>query len=296
MKPHAIDNNYDVVIIGAGAAGISAAIGAKEAGAEKVLLIDRDIRLGGILQQCIHPGFGIENFKKELTGMRFSRNDSEKEHVEGGEKYIDCDTVLLSVGLIPEIELLKQTGISIDKITGGPVVDNLMQTNIDGIFACGNLVQVYDLVDWVSNVGYLTGQAAALYSFNKIETPEKSITFDTDNGIRSLVPHIFKSYRYFKNIRKIIYLRVKNYSKNPGFILRNKNGIIGTINKPYAVPSEMLDLDISPYINKIFEDDRATIEIAKNIEKNTKVITGENFLEKGIDLVITKNIQNHKEN
>jgi len=316
--------NYDIVVIGGGPAGLAAAIEAKKNGIDNILVIERDRELGGILQQCIHNGFGLHIFKEELTGpeyaerfinelknlgidymldtmvldithdkcisvvntkegfmkihsqaiilsmgcrertrgaiqipgtrpagvftagtaqrfiniegymvgkkivilgsgdiglimarrltlegaevkavaeiMPFSgglnRNivqcledfniplllshtvvdidgkdrvegvtiaevDENLKPIHGTEVYYECDTLLLSVGLIPENELSRNTGINIDPITGGPVVNESMETSIKGIFACGNVVHVHDLVDYVTEESRRAGKNAA---------------------------------------------------------------------------------------------------------------------------------------
>lgn len=319
----------DVAVIGGGPAGMSAAISAKKAGAGRVLLIERDGKTGGILQQCIHNGFGLHKFKEELTGPEYgeryeemtaeagvelltdttvtdlsadrivtcingegcfrikaeavvlamgcrerprgalnlagsrpagvitagtaqkfvnirgdmpgkkivilgsgdiglimarrmtlegaevkavceimkdsgglTRNivqclrdfsiplklshtvteihghervegvtvaqvDGDMNPIEGTEEYIECDTLMLSVGLIPENELSKRAGIEIDPKTKGPVVDENRQTTCEGIFACGNVVKVHELVDFVSEEGEIAGYGAACYAAGK---------------------------------------------------------------------------------------------------------------------------------
>ncbi|MGL4945742.1 MAG: NAD(P)/FAD-dependent oxidoreductase, partial [Fusobacteriaceae bacterium] len=317
---------YDIVVIGGGPAGLAAAKSAHEKGAGKILIIERDKELGGILQQCIHNGFGLHRFKEELTGPEYAQKyidmvknldidimletmvlniDEEKkisvispekgyEEIEAGaiilamgcrertrgaiaipgdrpsgiftagaaQRYInmegymvgkkvlilgsgdiglimarrmtlegakveavvelqpfsggltrnivqclddfniplllshtvinvegegrlekvtiakvdenrraikgteityDCDTLLLSVGLIPENELSKQLGVKLDNRTSGPLVNETMETSVPGIFACGNVVHVHDLVDFVSAEGERAGKNAADY-------------------------------------------------------------------------------------------------------------------------------------
>lgn len=319
-----------VVIIGGGPAGMSAACSAKKAGARDVLIIERDKYLGGILQQCIHNGFGLHRFGEELTGPEYaqryeefveeldvdvltdtmvtdlsedriitcvnekdgqfkieadavvlamgcrerprgalnvpgerpagvitagtaqkfvnikgympgkeivilgsgdiglimarrmtlegakikavceimkdsggltrnivqclndfsiplklhhtvtkihgrdrvegvtiSKVDDTLKPIEGSEEYIPCDTLMLSVGLIPENELSKKAGIAIDAKTRGPIVDENKHTSVRGIFACGNVTKVHELVDFVSEEGEVAGKSAALYALEK---------------------------------------------------------------------------------------------------------------------------------
>jgi NADPH-dependent 2,4-dienoyl-CoA reductase/sulfur reductase-like enzyme len=345
---HAI--NCDVAVVGAGPAGLAAAIGACEQGARDVVLLERDDHLGGILPQCIHSGFGLHLMGEDLTGPEYaqrfidrlaglpvrtlmgtmvvdlngdrgmravSRSEGLMEirpgatvlamgcrerprgaiavpgsrpagvmtagqaqrfinidgilpgrdvvilgsgdigmimarrlHLEGctvravvemngcigglsrnlvqcihdfkiplylshtvveihGQKRVDgvsvapigadgrpdrsrafsldCDTLLLSVGLIPENELSRQAGIPLDAPTGGPTVDQLFQTALPGIFAAGNVVQVFDLVDHVSNCGQRAGAAAARFAAGGAAAPA-SAPVTAGAGIRSLVP------------------------------------------------------------------------------------------------------------
>ena len=103
-------------------------------------------------------------------------------------RFIPCDTLLLSIGLIPENELSKKAGVKLNPITNGPEVDNSLETSVEGIFACGNVLHVHDLVDQVTKEAEDAGQFAAKYVTEKAEKTERSIPVSPKGLVRYTVP------------------------------------------------------------------------------------------------------------
>lgn len=128
--------------------------------------------------------------EKRVEGIETVRVNEKLEHIPGSEKQIACDTLVLSVGLIPENELSRKAGIEIDPRTNGPLVDGTMATTVPGIFAAGNVTAIYDLVDYVSKAGVIAGRSAADYART---TPTKtqdsrSIRISAGKNVGSVIP------------------------------------------------------------------------------------------------------------
>jgi len=391
---------YDLVIVGGGPAGLAAAVAAKDNGIDKILIIERDKELGGILNQCIHNGFGLHTFKEELTGPEYAsrfidqvlernieyklntmvmdiaadktvtamnREDGmfqihakavilamgcrersrgalnipgyrpagvfsagtaqrlvnmegympgkkvvilgsgdiglimarrmtlegaevkvvaelmpysgglkrnivqclddfgiplklshtvvdiegknrveavtiaevgpDRKPIPGTEIRYECDTLLLSCGLIPENELSKSAGVAINPITSGPIVGDNLETNIDGVFACGNVLHVHDLVDYVSQEAAEAGKNAAQYIQNGTKTDAKRVEIAAEGGVRYTVPKYVRPEEMEDNLT--VRFRVGDVYKNCAIATYYDDELISKRKRPVMAPGEM---------------------------------------------------------
>lgn len=182
--------------------------------------------------------------RKRVEAVEIVKVDETLKPIAGTEETIECDSVLFSVGLIPENELSKKAGVEIDILTSGPVVDENMATSVPGIFAAGNVVTIYDLVDFVSKAGFEAGKNAARYARNSDEFSMEYIDIIPGYNVRTLVPQrvsrgILEGDEFYLELRAGKPVDTKVVVE---FV--DGNRVIKSFKKNYARPAEMMTLKI----------------------------------------------------
>ena len=190
----------EVVILGSGDIGLIMARRMTFEGARVHAVCELMPYSGGLarnIEQCLND-FDIPlklshtvveiHGKERLEGVTIAGVDENRRPIPETREYIPCDTLLLSVGLIPENELTAGAGIELSRITNGATVDENRQTEIGGVFACGNVLHVHDLVDFVSSEAEIAGRGAAAYIKGEAEKSDRVINISTDGRVRYTVP------------------------------------------------------------------------------------------------------------
>lgn len=236
-----------VVILGSGDIGLIMARRMTLEGAEVKVVCELMPYSGGLTRnivQCLND-FNIPlrlsttvvetHGKDRLEGVTIAQVDEHLKPIESTKEYIECDTLMLSVGLIPENELTKNVGIAIDRVTSGAVVDEMRQTDHKGVFACGNVLHVHDLVDYVTLESQIAGEGAADYILNG-EKETVYVNSTTGNGVRYLVPQRVN----VKNQNDVkLYFRVGKIYKNAKVVLECDGEVISSKKKVKLAPGEM---------------------------------------------------------
>lgn len=195
----------EVVILGSGDIGLIMARRMTLEGATVKVVAELMPYSGGLkrnIVQCLddygiplklsHTVVDIEG-KERVTGVTIARVDENRKPIPGTEEHYSCDTLLLSVGLIPENELSKSAGVRMNRVTSGPDVNDQLETSVEGIFACGNVLHVHDLVDYVSEEATLAGANAAAYVRGaKKEAASREVALRAENGVRYTVPQTLR--------------------------------------------------------------------------------------------------------
>ena len=234
-----------VVILGSGDIGLIMARRMTLEGARVEAVCELMPYSGGLarnIEQCLND-FDIPlmlshtvveiHGKERVEGVTIARVDENRKPIADTRRYIECDTLLLSCGLIPENELTKSAGISLDRVTGGAAVDQDRQTEIEGIFACGNVLHVHDLVDYVSEEAEIAGRAAAEYLSGR-SGGEIDVKIVTDGKIRYTVPQRISAQRDVT-----VYFRVSDVFRNVRIVVKDGDKILINKKKQKVAPGEM---------------------------------------------------------
>ncbi len=249
----------EIVVIGSGDIGLIMARRMSWVGCRVKAVVEIMPYPSGLTRnivQCLHD-FDIPLYLSSQTTNIFGNDRVEGIEVtpmENGalvpEKAfrIDCDTVLLSVGLVPENELSKDAGVELNATTNGPMVDSGLMTNVDGVFACGNVLHVHDLVDWVTEEARRAGQYAVEYL--KGEKPKTQIRVKAGSNVRYINPGKLNVRRDNK-----VYLRSLIVKNDAVLELKVDNRVIKSIKKGHVQPSEMINLSIGPKELEMFGPD-----------------------------------------
>ncbi len=199
--------------------------------------------------------------RERLTGVTVARVDDNLQPVEGSEIEFECDTLLLSVGLIPENELSLGAGVTISPATNGPYVDNRFETNVPGVFACGNVLHVHDLVDYVSAESALAGQAAAAYIRGEVPTG-REIAVQDGEGVRGTVPQRVKLSSGEQTTGIDLMFRPTRVYSNAWLVVRAGGKLMLAQRKMIMTPGEMAVVTLTPAMLNKFPDAQAiTLEI-----------------------------------
>lgn len=252
-----------VVILGSGDIGMIMARRLTLEGAEVRAVVEILPYIGGLTRnevQCLHDfhiPLLLEHTVTEIHGpqrleaVTIAKVNKDRKPINGTEQMIECDTLLLSVGLIPENELSRMAGVALDPLTGGPVVDQWRETNVSGIFAGGNVVHVHDLVDEVSWEAEIAGTSAARFAKKEEMEKEKKIVKPGRN-IRYVVPQTISAQHDVT-----LYARVKDMEEN----VTLKVGDIFSKSLRVVKPSEMLKIDLSRSQLRQLKDDTVELSI-----------------------------------
>lgn len=257
----------EVVILGSGDIGLIMARRMTLEGAKVKAVCEVMPYSGGLarnIEQCLND-FNIPlklshtvievHGNKRVEGVTIAKVDEKRKPILSTKEYISCDTLLLSVGLIPENELSKSANVRINKTTNGPYVDQNRETSTPGIFACGNVLHVHDLVDFVSEEAEIAGTSAAKYIKNEFDK-KTDITIVTNDKIRYVVPSKITELKDIK-----IYFRVLDIYRNVKIIIKSKDKVIMEKKKVKVAPGEMEAITIKKNMLVDIEELNLNLEV-----------------------------------
>ncbi len=244
-----------VVILGSGDIGLIMARRMTLEGAKVLVVAELMPYSGGLkrnIVQCLND-FGIPlklshtvvdiQGRERVTGVTIAEVGPDRKPIPGTEIHYDCDTLLLSCGLLPENELSRGMGVTISPVTNGPIVDESLQTSIPGVFAAGNVLHVHDLVDFVSEEAAAAGRAAVRYLANGPQDQGREIPITFEGGPRYTVPASIDPKRVEGDL--VIRFRVGGVMKNRRVRLYLDDEAVVSRKRPVMAPGEMEELKLT---------------------------------------------------
>ncbi len=199
-----------------------------------------DFRIPLQLQHTVNRILG----NRRVEAVEAVRVDENWRPIEGTQEIIPCDTLLLSVGLIPENEVSKKAGVILDPATGGPYVDEAMQTNMPGIFAAGNVVHIYDLVDWVTEAGFVAGRAAAKFAIAGRKPAARQVQLKAGENVRYVVPHVMDKGALAEEDQKLQMRVIKPIEDKVWIQVVAGEDLVTRKGQRHARPGEMVTVEI----------------------------------------------------
>ncbi len=199
--------------------------------------------------------------RERLSGVTVSKVDENRRLIPGTEIHFDCDTLLLSVGLIPENELSALAGVELSPLTSGATVDDQLQTSVPGIFACGNVLHVHDLVDHVSRESFKAGHAAAAYARGEKNTAPTARVLDGE-GVRGVVPQRIRLTGESQEVE--LMFRPSGVFKNASAVVRSGEKEIARKRAPIFTPGEMAVIPLKGEVLAALDGADITVSMERN--------------------------------
>ena len=244
-----------VVILGSGDIGLIMARRMTLEGAKVLAVAELMPYSGGLkrnIVQCLndfdiplylsHTVIDIQG-KERVEGITIAEVGPDRKPIPGTEIHYDCDTLLLSCGLIPENELSKNSGVELSPITSGPIVNDSLETSIEGVFACGNVLHVHDLVDYVSQEATNAGKNAAKYILNGEQKAAKQIEILPVDGVRYTVPKYIRPE--LMDDQLTVRFRVGQVYKGCAIATYFGDTLISKRKRPVMAPGEMEEVKLT---------------------------------------------------
>ena len=200
--------------------------------------------------------------RERLSGVTVSKVDENRRPIPGTEIHFDCDTLLLSVGLIPENELSALAGVELSPLTSGATVDDQLQTSVPGIFACGNVLHVHDLVDHVSRESFKAGHAAAAYARGEKNTAPTARVLDGE-GVRGVVPQRIRLHGDESREVELMF-RPSGVFKNASAVVRSGEKEIARKRAPIFTPGEMAVIPLKGEVVAALDGADITVSMERN--------------------------------